>query len=66
MDLDNFYFFTGNSYARKSTMVHLLAQKYDGIECGENYHDNYEGELDPKAVLDNYRKGLELICSQED
>lgn len=47
-------------------MVHLLAQKYDGIECGENYHDNYEGELDPKAVLDNYRKGLELICSQED
>lgn len=48
MNLDNFYFFTGNSYAGKSSMVHLLAQKYDGIECGENYHDNYEGELDPK------------------
>ena len=48
MNLENFYFFTGTSYAGKSTMVHLLAQKYDGIECGENYHDNYEGELDPK------------------
>ena len=48
MDLDNFYFFTGNSYAGKSTMVHLLAQKYDGIECGENYHDNYNKLLDAK------------------
>ena len=48
MNLENFYFFTGTSYAGKSTMVHLLAQKYDGIECGENYHDNYESELDPK------------------
>ncbi len=48
MNLDNFYFFTGNSYAGKSTMVHLLAQKYDGIECGENYHDNYDEPLDPK------------------
>ena len=26
----------------------MLAQKYDGIECGENYHDNYDGELDPE------------------
>ena len=94
MNLDNFYFFTGNSNAGKSTMVHLLAQKYDGIECGENYHDNYDEllappqmavgrffdcpdkekqflyqlmmeEPDPQAALDNYRKGLELICSQE-
>jgi hypothetical protein len=48
MDLDNLYFFTGNSYAGKSTMVHLLAQKYDGIECGENYHDNYDEPLDAK------------------
>ena len=31
MDLDNFYFFMGNSYAGKSTRVLLLAQKYDGI-----------------------------------
>ena len=48
MDLENFYFFTGNSYAGKSSMVHLLAQKYDGIECGENYHDNYDEPLVPK------------------
>ena len=48
MNLEDFYFFNGTSYAGKSTMVHLLAQKYGGIECGENYHDNYEGELDPK------------------
>ncbi len=36
MNLEYFYFFTGNSYAGKSTMVHLLAQKYNGIEFGEN------------------------------
>ena len=48
MNLENFYFFTGTSYAGKSTIVHLLAEKYNGIECGENYHDNYDGELDPK------------------
>jgi len=35
----NVYFFNGTAYAGKSTMVHLLAEKYDGIECGENYHD---------------------------
>jgi hypothetical protein len=48
MNLENFYYFTGTSYAGKSTMVHLLAEKYNGIECGENYHDNYDGELDPE------------------
>ena len=48
MNLENFYFFTGTSYAGKSTMVHLLAEKHKGIECGENYHDNYDGELDPE------------------
>jgi len=48
MNLENFYFFTGTSYAGKSTMVHFLAEKYNGIECGENYHDNYDGELDPE------------------
>ena len=36
----NVYFITGNAYAGKSTTVHLLAQKYDGIECGENYHNS--------------------------
>ena len=35
----NVYFFNGTAYAGKSTMVHVLAEKYDAIECGENYHD---------------------------
>lgn len=35
----NVYFVNGTAYAGKSTMVRLLAEKYDGICCGENYHD---------------------------
>ncbi len=36
--LKNCYFINGTAYAGKSTMVGLLAEKYDGICCGENYH----------------------------
>lgn len=36
--LKNVYFINGTAYAGKSTMVHLLAERYDMIECGENYH----------------------------
>ena len=36
--LRNVYFITGTSYAGKSTAVHLLAEQYGLIECGENYH----------------------------
>ncbi len=36
--LRNVYFINGTAYAGKSTMVKLLAEKYDGICCGENYH----------------------------
>ena len=39
MIFENVYFITGTAYAGKSTMVHLLAEKHSGIECGENYHD---------------------------
>ena len=39
MTFDNAYFITGTAYAGKSTMARLLAEKYDGILCGENYHD---------------------------
>lgn len=35
----NVYFINGTAYAGKSTMVKLLAEKYDGICCGENYHE---------------------------
>lgn len=50
MYLSNAYFITGTAYAGKSTMVQLLAEKYHGILCEENYHDRYLGidQLDPK------------------
>lgn len=47
MKLNNVYFINGTAYAGKSTMVRLLAQKYDGIACEENYHDRLLPELDP-------------------
>jgi hypothetical protein len=39
MKKDRFYYINGTAYAGKSTMVKRLAEKYDGIACGENYHD---------------------------
>ena len=45
--LRNVYFLNGTAYAGKSTMVKLLAEKYDGICCGENYHDEFMDILDP-------------------
>ena len=36
--LKNVYFITGTAYAGKSTTVKLLAERYDMIFCGENYH----------------------------
>lgn len=33
MNFENVYFITGTAYAGKSTMVKLLAQKFDGIAC---------------------------------
>ena len=36
--LKNVYFITGTAFAEKSTMVNMLAEKYDMICCGENYH----------------------------
>lgn len=36
--LRNVYFITGTAYAGKSTMVRMLADRYDMICCGENYH----------------------------
>ena len=43
----NVYFINGTAYAGKSTMVRLLAEKYDGICCGENYHDELMELVDP-------------------
>ena len=36
--LKNVYFITGTAYAGKSTTVQMLAERYDMICCGENYH----------------------------
>lgn len=43
----NVYFINGTAYAGKSTMVKLLSEKYDGICCGENYHDELMHLIDP-------------------
>lgn len=48
LKFDNVYFINGTAYAGKSTMVKMLAEKYDGILCEENYHD---------AKLPELRKG---------
>lgn len=45
--LRNVYFLNGTACAGKSTMVKLLAEKYDGICCGENYHDEFMDLADP-------------------
>ena len=36
--LRNVYFITGTAYAGKSTAVKMLAERYDMVFCGENYH----------------------------
>lgn len=44
--LRNTYFINGTAYAGKSTMIKLLSEKYDGIHCGENYHDALMDAID--------------------
>ena len=46
MKFQNVYFINGTAYAGKSTMVKLLAEKYDGIACEENYQDRLLEKLD--------------------
>ena len=43
----NVYFLNGTACAGKSTMVRLLAEKHNGICCGENYHDVLMDHIDP-------------------
>ncbi len=45
MKFNQVYFINGTAYAGKSTMVRLLAEKYDGIACEENYHESLCAEL---------------------
>ena len=46
MGFERVYFVNGTGYAGKSTLVKALAEKHDGILCGENYHDALLPELD--------------------
>ena len=46
MGFDHVYFVNGTGYAGKSTLVKALAEKYDGVLCGENYHDALLPELE--------------------
>lgn len=39
MKSDHIFYINGTAYAGKSTMVKLLAEKYNGIACEENYHN---------------------------
>lgn len=38
--LRNVYFITGTAYAGKSTTVKMLAERYNMVFCGENYHSH--------------------------
>lgn len=46
--LKNVMFINGTAYAGKSTMVKMLAEKYDLIHCGENYACVPEGLVTPE------------------
>lgn len=43
--LRNVMFINGTAYAGKSTMVAMLAEKYNLVHCGENYHDAMPSEV---------------------
>lgn len=51
--LKNVYFITGTAYAGKSTMVKMLAEKYDLICCGENYHCRITDEVAEPEIQPN-------------
>ena len=42
--LRNVYFINGHSYAGKSTMVRMLAERYGMVHCGENFNDVFPRE----------------------
>ncbi len=46
MKFENTFFIIGTAYAGKSTMVKMLAERYNGIACEENYHNALLPELD--------------------
>ena len=67
----NVYFITGTAYAGKSTAVKLLAERFDGIYCGENYHDVFMKHIDKEfqpnlAYFDTMKDWQEFISHTPD
>ena len=67
----NVYFITGTAYAGKSTAVKLLAERFDGIYCGENYHDVFMKHIDKEfqpnlAYFDTMKDWQEFISRTPD
>lgn len=60
MKFENAYFINGTAYAGKSTIARMLAEKYDGILCEENYHDVLLDTLDKEEFPNlTYTRDLE-------
>ena len=57
----NVYFITGTAYAGKSTAVKLLAERFDGICCGENYHDVFM-----KHIVKEFQPNLAYFDTMKD
>lgn len=53
--LRNVYFINGHSYAGKSIMVKMLAERYDMIFCGENYQSGMPDSF-PKSELSRWKQ----------
>jgi len=53
--LRNVYFINGHSYAGKSTMVSMLADRYDMIFCGENYQSGMPDSF-PNSELSRWKQ----------
>lgn len=51
--LRNVYFITGTAYAGKSTMVRMLAERYNMVQCGENYHMAVSDRVAEPAIQPN-------------
>ncbi|MBQ2690818.1 MAG: hypothetical protein IJF53_01530 [Clostridia bacterium] len=51
--LKNAYFITGTAYAGKSTTVKMLADRYDMVFCGENYHSAVSDIIASKEAQPN-------------
>ena len=60
MIFENAYFITGTAYAGKSTTVKMLADRYDMIFCGENYHIGVSDEIADDELQPDlcYRRNL--------